>query len=150
MSELSGGRAGGSAGGPAEEPAGGAGGGVTGPTLQQSLEVIQSTIQQAGPGFYVEYLARLHYMQATVIQGERKRADEAEAELQARELHHFEAEQENARLSGYRVEYERLQRQLASPPPGWFVFGTHIDAPDVALEFWGDEGGVPIWERRRV
>ena len=41
-----------------------------------------------------------------------------------------------------------LQRQLASPPPGWHTFGTHIGQPEIALEFWGDDGaGFPIWER---
>lgn len=34
-----------------------------------------------------------------------------------------------------------------TPPPGWFVFGTHIDSPG-PLEFWGEDGGgMPIWER---
>lgn len=50
-------------------------------------------------------------------------------------------------LEGYKTQYKDLQHQLASPPPGWFTFGTHIDQPDVMLEFWGDEGGIPIWER---
>jgi len=52
-----------------------------------------------------------------------------------------------AHQCGWRTEYEELQRQLTQPPTGWYVFGTHIDQPDVRLEFWGDEGGVPIWER---
>lgn len=48
--------------------------------------------------------------------------------------------------------YKDLVRQLADPPDGWSTFGTHIDpatgkALDVELEFWGDDGGVPIWER---
>ena len=51
-------------------------------------------------------------------------------------------------LIGYRTEYRLLQRQLATPPEGWFPFGTHIDRPDVPrLEFWGDHGGIPLWER---
>ena len=45
---------------------------------------------------------------------------------------------------GYRHEYRRLQAQ---PAPGWFVFGSHIDEPDILLEFWGDDAGTPIWER---
>lgn len=49
-------------------------------------------------------------------------------------------------LIGYRTEYLALQRQLASPPAGWFPFGHHIDIPD-PLEFWGDQGGIPLWER---
>lgn len=68
------------------------------PDLRKSFRVIQQVIQQGGPGFYVEHLARLHHMQATVIRAERERADKAEAELAARELHHFEVEAENERL----------------------------------------------------
>lgn len=38
-------------------------------------------------------------------------------------------------------------KELATPPAGWFTFGTHVDRP-VTLEFWGhDESGLPIWER---
>lgn len=69
------------------------------------------------------------------------------ADWKLRELHHFETEQENAQLVGYKEEYQRLKAQLATPPAGWYMFGTHVDVPDVRLEFWGDEGGVPIWER---
>lgn len=52
-------------------------------------------------------------------------------------------------------EYDYLLEQLSSPPPGWYVLGTHIDretgkALDVELEFWGDDGGVPFWERPKV
>ena len=48
----------------------------------------------------------------------------------------------------YRGPYERLQRTLTRPPVGWFSFGTHVDQPDVKLEFWGtDDGGMPLWER---
>lgn len=54
------------------------------------------------------------------------------------ELHHLE---------GYRIEHDALKRQLAAPPAPWVTFGSHVDQPDVALEFWGDEGGVPLWER---
>lgn len=42
--------------------------------------------------------------------------------------------------------YRDLQRELTTPPEGWFVFGTHIDIPG-PLEFWGNEAGLPIWER---
>lgn len=48
--------------------------------------------------------------------------------------------------SGLIEELRRLNVQFASPPPGWFTFGTHVDS-DVKLEFWGDDAGVPIWER---
>lgn len=64
-------------------------------------------------------------------------------EADMRELHHFETEQENERLT---AEYHRLYRELASPPPGWFTFGSHV-GQTVRLEFWGDDGGMPIWER---
>lgn len=55
-------------------------------------------------------------------------------------------------LTFLRAEYDYLIRMLSSPPPGWYVLGTHIDpdtgkALDVELEFWGDDGGVPFWER---
>lgn len=50
-------------------------------------------------------------------------------------------------LHGYRDEYLAMKQQLVQPPAGWSVFGTHIDSPDVALEFWGNDGGMPIWER---
>lgn len=48
-------------------------------------------------------------------------------------------------------EYDYLLEQLASPPPGWYTLGTHVnletgEALDVELEFWGDDGGVPFWE----
>lgn len=55
-----------------------------------------------------------------------------------------------SRLRGFEQERDYTLKQLASPPPGWFTFGTHIEQPDVALEFWGDEGGVPIWERPAI
>lgn len=52
------------------------------------------------------------------------------------------------RLIGYRTEYEALQRQVANPPAGWFTFGHHVDDPeDRQLEFWGDQHGIPLWER---
>lgn len=69
------------------------------PTLEGSMDVIQSimlaadTIEGA-----IAALAVMHLSQAIVIRGERGRAEQAEAELVARELHHFEVEQENERL----------------------------------------------------
>lgn len=39
---------------------------------------------------------------------------------------------------------------FASPPPGWSVFGSHVDDPG-PLEFWGEHlsnDGLPVWERR--
>lgn len=30
---------------------------------------------------------------------------------------------------------------------GWLPFGSHVDQPDIPLEFEGDDGGVPLWER---
>ena len=51
-------------------------------------------------------------------------------------------------LIGYRTEYDALRRELATPPAGWFPFGHHVTKPDVGtLEFWGNEAGLPIWER---
>lgn len=46
-------------------------------------------------------------------------------------------------------ELTHLKTELASPPVGggWKTLGSHVDKPDLELEFWGDDGGVPIWER---
>lgn len=44
-----------------------------------------------------------------------------------------------------------LRTQLASPPPGWHTFGSHVGIADIVLEFWGtDEGGMPLWERPKT
>lgn len=64
----------------------------------------------------------------------------------------FPEDSEQARtirhLIGYRTEYDALRRELATPPAGWFPFGHHVTQPNVGeLEFWGDEAGLPIWER---
>lgn len=47
------------------------------------------------------------------------------------------------------AENARLREQLASPPPGWYTLGTHGHA-ETPMEFWGDDGGVPMWERPKV
>lgn len=48
----------------------------------------------------------------------------------------------------YKEDFLHYQRQLFSPPDGWFTFGTHIDQPGVELDFWGlGNDGLPIWER---
>lgn len=53
----------------------------------------------------------------------------------------------NEELFRCRVSINWLTRQLMSPAPGWYTFGSHIDS-DVELEFWGyDERGLPLWER---
>lgn len=39
------------------------------------------------------------------------------------------------------------------PPAGWETFGSHVDRPDVELEFStrvGPEDGLPLWERPRL
>ena len=43
--------------------------------------------------------------------------------------------------------YRQLVRNLASPPLGWFTLGTHVDRQGITLAFWGDDCGLPIWER---
>lgn len=39
--------------------------------------------------------------------------------------------------------------EFVEPPPGWFTFGTHLDFPDVPLQFSKETGedGLPLWER---
>ena len=42
-----------------------------------------------------------------------------------------------------------LKQLEVSPPPGWHVFGTHLDV-DTELDFYGEEfteDGMPLWER---
>jgi hypothetical protein len=39
-----------------------------------------------------------------------------------------------------------------APPAGWEAFGSHVDRPDVVLEFSAEvdaEDGLPLWERER-
>lgn len=52
----------------------------------------------------------------------------------------------------YADDWRHYQRQLASPPPGWFPFGPHPDIPlDIPLEFWGEGlDGLPIWQRPQI
>ena len=107
------------------------------PTPDASIDIIRGMWEASeGPEEFLTNMSMLHYGQANVIRGERGRAERAEKELQARELHHFEVEQENA----------RLHAQFASPPAGWSTLGTqgHAETP---MEFWGDDAGLPIWER---
>lgn len=56
------------------------------------------------------------------------------------------------RLRSVELEAQGLLRQMATPPMGWSTLGTHVDPAtgrrlDVELEFWGDDGGAPFWER---
>lgn len=47
------------------------------------------------------------------------------------------------------AQAERVKRIELTPPPGWFMFGTHVDDP-TPLEFYGSEfteSGMPMWER---
>jgi hypothetical protein len=79
-----------------------------------------------------------------VIQDAARESENLE-EFMARVAHlHF---MQAAVIRGERAMREDYQRILASPPEGWSTFGTHIDQPNVELEFWGEDGGVPIWER---
>lgn len=69
------------------------------PTLEGSTEIVQAMWDdKESVGTFLARLAYLHFMQANVIRGERGRAERAEKELLSRELHHFETEEENARL----------------------------------------------------
>jgi hypothetical protein len=50
----------------------------------------------------------------------------------------------------YGPAYHHLIVQLATPPLGWYTFGSHAHVRGDELEFWGDDGtGLPIWERPR-
>lgn len=44
---------------------------------------------------------------------------------------------------------QNLRKQLvATPPDGWVTFGSHVDQPDIRLEFWGsDLDLMPVLER---
>lgn len=64
------------------------------PSPESSLELVKYYIDQG----FIEELAQIHFMQAMVIRGERDGRESAEAQLQERELHHFEVEQENEQL----------------------------------------------------
>lgn len=40
--------------------------------------------------------------------------------------------------------------RFQAPPEGWAAFGTHVDQPDLKLEFSAEvdeEDGLPLWER---
>lgn len=78
------------------------------PTVEQSLVSIAGMIQDNGvedvQGL-VMHMAGIHYMQAQVIQAERREKEAAQAELRDRELHHFETEQENERLKAGAKEH---------------------------------------------
>lgn len=66
------------------------------PTLEQSRQIIADMMLLHDDP--LEAIAYMHYMQATVIRGERGRAERAEKELLLRELHHCETEQINEHL----------------------------------------------------
>jgi hypothetical protein len=82
------------------------------PQIEDSRNVIEAILagSDSVPDV-VDALAVLHHAQATVIRGERTRAEAAERELISRELHHFEVEQENARLQ---AEVDRLRERQES------------------------------------
>jgi hypothetical protein len=64
------------------------------PTPDGSIDQIRAMRERCNTEEqFLTDMAILHYAQANVIRGERGRAERAEAELTARELHHFETEQ---------------------------------------------------------
>lgn len=64
------------------------------PSLEKSIDVLTAmAASTTGLVELIESFASIHFGQAVVIRGERGRTERAEAELQARELHHFETEQ---------------------------------------------------------
>jgi hypothetical protein len=64
------------------------------PTPEGSMEIIGAMWENSeSPEDFLSQMSMLHFAQATVIRGERYLREKAEAELLARELHHFETEQ---------------------------------------------------------
>lgn len=58
----------------------------------------------------------------------------------------------NAHNNSFTAGWEACLNQLgATPPTGWEPFGTHINNPDVTLEFFPasetTDGDLPLWER---
>ena len=85
---------------------------------------------------------------ATVTTRERDRAvRELERVADERDQYREALVEANRQLDVARTARRELMVTLASPPSGWFVLGSHIDDPDVDLEFWGNDAGVPLWER---
>jgi hypothetical protein len=73
------------------------------PTPDASIDIIRAMWEDSeSPDDFLHRMAMMHYAQANVIRGERGRAERAEREYLARELHHFEVEQENERLRAER------------------------------------------------
>lgn len=71
------------------------------PTVEMSREVIERAFQGKFTIDDVqEELAKIHFMQALVIRGERHLREMVEAENLRRELHHFETEQMLAQVKG--------------------------------------------------
>lgn len=69
------------------------------PTPERSFAVVTELYADSENTVdFMERMAQIHFGQANVIRGERYLREKAEAELMARELHHFEVEQENERL----------------------------------------------------
>jgi hypothetical protein len=69
------------------------------PTIEGSREVIIRMMEGTDAAGFIDRVAEVHFAQANVIRGERYQREQAEAELRDRELHHFEVEQENVRLT---------------------------------------------------
>jgi hypothetical protein len=80
------------------------------PSLDHIIDVLHQWDSPTLPDL-IRWMATIHMMQADVIQGERRLREDAEAELRDRELHHFEVEQENARLQ---AEVTQLKNLLGS------------------------------------
>lgn len=49
-------------------------------------------------------------------------------------------------LASLEAHIREIDIELANPPEPWKPFGTYADMI-YPLVFWGDIGGVPIWER---
>jgi hypothetical protein len=86
------------------------------PTEEGSRQVITGMMEGADAPTFIDRMVQLHHMQAVVIRNERALREQAEAELRDRELHHFEAEQENEALRA--THNANVSKSRGFIPPG--------------------------------
>jgi hypothetical protein len=81
------------------------------PTIEKSREAVHRIASESTTADeFMGRMIELHFMQASVIRGERGQKEQALVDLQARELHHFETEQMLERIKALHtpvaVQYE--------------------------------------------